>query len=332
MARYISRDPSFSNTGKNRTPKNYLFTAFDQKNNPNNPKNESFRNKSPTPNIKPFDEDERPNLTNMLHSSRRVKVDNTFFIHKNRTYPNQQISSKPKEKKSTGKIANKISLKKPQPYTEGDLYSKKLNIEKLKDHNITLSNRITVTQNHVKRRDIHAFGEHNINPSFFQNIQSKDSFSVLVRDMNLNQKNTRIGVPAKQKNINSGSISTRRNEFSSSRDLSRFRITYSSENFISILDKFIFGDCLGQGSFARVYSAYDKENNRKVAIKVIDKSKLSNEKRRLMAQMEIDAMKVLQEARKSKIDGENICELLAVLEDSKRVRFILNNKLGFSEC
>lgn len=90
-------------------------------------------------------------------------------------------------------------------------------------------------------------------------------------------------------------------------------------NFIQITKLFIFGDFLGQGSFAKVYSGEERSSERRVAIKVLDKEKLSQGKRREMAQMEIDVMRDLMVRRKRKSDGENLCEIYSVYEDHKRV-------------
>jgi len=42
-------------------------------------------------------------------------------------------------------------------------------------------------------------------------------------------------------------------------------------NFVQITTLFTFGDCLGQGSFAKVYSGEHRQTKNRVAIKVIDK-------------------------------------------------------------
>lgn len=55
---------------------------------------------------------------------------------------------------------------------------------------------------------------------------------------------------------------------------------------------------MGEGSFAKVYSGFDKELNATIAIKVIDKEKLMQGKRREMVQMEIDVMRDLTIKRK----------------------------------
>ena len=165
------------------------------------------------------------------------------------------------------------------------------------------------------RRDIAAMGKHNINPSFFKNLESKDSFS---QAMNIT-KNTQLHHMKDRQSKDQNSVSTRRPEGSSSLKSNNFKVTYKAENFVSITTKFAFGDCLGQGSFAKVYSAFDKESGQTVAVKVLDKSKLMQGRRRQMAQMEIDVMRDLMVARKAKTDGENLCEILAVHEDKKRV-------------
>ena len=65
-----------------------------------------------------------------------------------------------------------------------------------------------------------------------------------------------------------------------------------------------------------------------MAVKVLDKTKLMQGRRRQMAQMEIDVMRSIQVAKKNKTDGENNCEIFAVYEDKKRVSLILNTFLG----
>lgn len=101
--------------------------------------------------------------------------------------------------------------------------------------------------------------------------------------------------------------------------MAKFKITYNPDMFVSITEMFAFGDCLGQGSFAKVYSAFDKNLGKTVAVKVLDKKKLMHGRRRQMAQMEIDVMRGLQVAKKKSTDGENNCEILSVYEDKKRV-------------
>lgn len=92
------------------------------------------------------------------------------------------------------------------------------------------------------------------------------------------------------------------------------------ENFFKITQKYVFGDCLGQGSFAKVYAAYDIKTQEELAIKVLEKDKMMQGRRREMAQMEIDVMRDLMVRRKTKTDALNLCEFYSLYEDSKRVR------------
>ena len=98
-----------------------------------------------------------------------------------------------------------------------------------------------------------------------------------------------------------------------------FKITMDPENFFKITSKYVFGDCLGQGSFAKVYAAYDIDTHQELAIKVLEKEKMSQGKRREMAQLEIDVMREMMLKRKNKEDAANLCELYALYEDKKRV-------------
>lgn len=106
-----------------------------------------------------------------------------------------------------------------------------------------------------------------------------------------------------------------------------FKITMNPDNFVKITQKYVFGDCLGQGSFAKVYAAYDISTHQELAIKVLEKDKMMQGKRREMAQMEIEVMRDLMIKRKTKEDAINLCELYKLYEDKKRVIF-LNLTLG----
>lgn len=74
-----------------------------------------------------------------------------------------------------------------------------------------------------------------------------------------------------------------------------------------------FGQCLGQGSFAKVYEAIDKHSKQNVAVKVIDKRKILNHKKRLLVQNEIDIL--------AKLDHTNLIRFHRLVEDKKRVRY-----------
>lgn len=78
-----------------------------------------------------------------------------------------------------------------------------------------------------------------------------------------------------------------------------------------------FGDCLGQGSFAKVYEGFDKRLRIPVAIKVIDKRKIkdSETKKKALIEEEIYIF--------SKLDHPNIVKFIRLIEDIKRVVSIL---------
>ena len=74
-----------------------------------------------------------------------------------------------------------------------------------------------------------------------------------------------------------------------------------------------FGDCLGQGSFAKVYEAFDRRLQASVAVKVVDKRKIreGDAKKRALVEEEL---RVLSQMR-----HPCIVKLLRVVEDAKRV-------------
>ena len=74
-----------------------------------------------------------------------------------------------------------------------------------------------------------------------------------------------------------------------------------------------FGDCLGQGSFAKVYEGFDKRLKIPVAIKVIDKRKIkdSETKKKALIEEEIYIL--------SRMDHPNISKYIRLIEDVKRV-------------
>jgi hypothetical protein len=74
----------------------------------------------------------------------------------------------------------------------------------------------------------------------------------------------------------------------------------------------VFGQCIGEGSFARVYDGFDKVIGKPVAIKVIKKKMFTTEKKRYLVQVEIDIL--------SKMVHGNIVKFERLLEDHKRVK------------
>lgn len=84
---------------------------------------------------------------------------------------------------------------------------------------------------------------------------------------------------------------------------------------LSIEDEITFTSCLGQGSFAKVYEGHDKINKLNVAIKVIDKRKIIEPKRRNLIQAEISIL--------AKMKNKNIGEFYRLIEDHKRIFIVM---------
>ena len=76
---------------------------------------------------------------------------------------------------------------------------------------------------------------------------------------------------------------------------------------------------IGQGSFAKVYKAIDKRTKLTVAVKVIDKRKILDSKRRKLIQSEVSIL--------SKMKHSHIAEFYRIIEDSKRI-FLLMQLCG----
>lgn len=83
-----------------------------------------------------------------------------------------------------------------------------------------------------------------------------------------------------------------------------------------------FGQCLGQGSFAKVYEAIDKMTRETVAVKVIDKRKIKGEKKRELVQNEITIL--------GKLNHKNLIRFHRLVEDRKRVSLHPFNHLSYS--
>lgn len=84
---------------------------------------------------------------------------------------------------------------------------------------------------------------------------------------------------------------------------------------IDIENELEFISCLGQGSFAKVYEGIDKRNKMSVAVKVIDKRKITEPKRQALIQTEITLM--------SRLKHKNIGEFYRLIEDHKRIFIVM---------
>lgn len=92
------------------------------------------------------------------------------------------------------------------------------------------------------------------------------------------------------------------------------------EHWDKIEENLLFGQCIGEGSFARVYDGYDKLLKQTVAVKVIKKNQFQTDKKKELVQLEIDIL--------SKMNHRNVVKFERLLEDHKRV-MCLSNRLDF---
>jgi len=97
------------------------------------------------------------------------------------------------------------------------------------------------------------------------------------------------------------------------------KVRWEGDSWANINNELSFGDCLGQGSFARVYEAFDKKTQLPVAVKVIDKREVPDQHRRKMIEEEIDIL--------FKMEHPSIVKALRMIEDNKRI-FIVMERCG----
>lgn len=104
---------------------------------------------------------------------------------------------------------------------------------------------------------------------------------------------------------------------SSTRYTSEHEITISWRDDLNadVEKEITFTSCLGQGSFAKVYEGFDKRLKQTVAIKVIDKRKILEPKRRALIQTEINLL--------ARMKHKNITEFFRLFEDNKRVFIVM---------
>jgi MAP/microtubule affinity-regulating kinase len=113
----------------------------------------------------------------------------------------------------------------------------------------------------------------------------------------------------KEKQAGGGNSSTR---YTSENEIT---ITWRDDLNADIEKEITFTSCLGQGSFAKVYEGFDKRLKQTVAIKVIDKRKITEPKRRALIQTEINLL--------ARMKHKNITEFFRLFEDNKRVFIVM---------
>lgn len=120
---------------------------------------------------------------------------------------------------------------------------------------------------------------------------------------------------AKSKNLDLATLRSIKVHSSTSKKMKNTRILWDSHLKLRVQDELYFGECVGQGSFARVYEAHDKILKVPVAVKVIDKRKLKDDRRKMLVQREVHIL--------SSMNSEHISEFYRLIEDRKRVYFVM---------
>ena len=92
-------------------------------------------------------------------------------------------------------------------------------------------------------------------------------------------------------------------------------IQWRDDIVLDVEKELTFTSCLGQGSFAKVYEGYDKRLKMPVAIKVIDKRKVLEPKRRSLIQTEVNIL--------ARMKHKNIAEFYRLIEDHKRLFIVM---------
>lgn len=137
------------------------------------------------------------------------------------------------------------------------------------------------------------------------NASANTSVDKLKKTFNLNKVDDNHPVDAKMANHSS-------TNYTSDPETT---ILWKDDIKLNIEDELTFISCLGQGSFAKVYEGFDKKKKINVAIKVIDKRKILEPKRRNLIQTEISIL--------SRMKQKNIAEFYRLIEDHKRLFIVM---------
>ena len=92
-------------------------------------------------------------------------------------------------------------------------------------------------------------------------------------------------------------------------------ISWRDDIVLDVEKELAFTNCVGQGSFAKVYEGLDRRNKQQVAIKVIDKRKILDSKRRQLIQMEVNLL--------ARMKHRHISEFYRIIEDHKRIFIVM---------
>lgn len=92
-------------------------------------------------------------------------------------------------------------------------------------------------------------------------------------------------------------------------------ISWRDDIVLDVEKELAFTNCVGQGSFAKVYDGMDRKSKQQVAIKVIDKRKVTDSKRRQLIQMEVNLL--------ARMKHRHISEFYRIIEDHKRIFIVM---------
>lgn len=92
-------------------------------------------------------------------------------------------------------------------------------------------------------------------------------------------------------------------------------ISWKDDLVMDVEKELAFVHCVGQGSFAKVYEGVDRTNKQQVAIKVIDKRKVVDPKRRQLIQTEVNLL--------ARMKHRHISEFYRIVEDHKRIFIVM---------
>lgn len=163
---------------------------------------------------------------------------------------------------------------------------------------ISVSKKLSPKLRFLRESGIEASSSKKVKPimpgSFFKNLRSESNLKMTTPKSSL-------------KNLHEKSP---KNRYANLSDMNLIR--WQGTDWPDIEAELSFGKCLGQGSFAKVFQGIDKKLKKHVAIKVVDKAKLDDDKRKKLAQQEIRIL--------SGVDHKNLCKYYRMLEDHKRVR------------
>jgi serine/threonine protein kinase len=108
----------------------------------------------------------------------------------------------------------------------------------------------------------------------------------------------------------------------STKETPKVALHLAKSSSFEVLEQFVLGGEIGKGAYATVRAAHDKENNKKVAIKVYDKFKLITPSRKKNAEREIRIL--------TKLDHPNIVRLFKTVENQKSLNLVLEYVSGCS--